>query len=76
MYLVFTYVGICNCFDHRKDSRQNQTFWKYVVMRLTSSKIFFVIELKNNKLHGLSPPGGSVSPPGRFTSFLFDQGVF
>ena len=33
------------------------------------------IELLNNKLHGLSPPGGLVSPPGRFASLSFDQGV-
>ena len=33
------------------------------------------IELLNNKLHGLSPPGGLVSPPGGFASLLFDQGV-
>ena len=25
--------------------------------------------------HGLSPPGGLVSPSGRFVSFLFDQGL-
>jgi hypothetical protein len=34
-----------------------------------------IIELKNNKLHGLLPPGGSVSPPGGFSSLYFDQGV-
>ena len=34
-----------------------------------------LIELLNNKLHGLSPPGGLVSPSGRFASLLFDQGV-
>ena len=33
------------------------------------------IELKNNKLHGLLPPGGSLSPPAGFASFFFDQGV-
>jgi hypothetical protein len=34
-------------------------------------------ELLNNKLHGLSPPGGLVSPPspGGFASLLFDQEV-
>ena len=31
------------------------------------------IELLNNKLHGLSPPGGLVSPSGGFASLLFDQ---
>ena len=31
--------------------------------------------LKNNKLHGLSPPGGLVPPPGGFASFFLDQGV-
>ena len=34
-----------------------------------------LIELKNNKLHELSPPGGSVSPPSGFSSLFFDQGV-
>ena len=29
----------------------------------------------NNKLHELSPPGGSVSPSGGFASLSFDQGV-
>jgi hypothetical protein len=33
------------------------------------------IELLNNKLHGLSPPGGLVSPFGGFASLLFDQVV-
>ena len=33
------------------------------------------IELLNNKLHGLSPPGGFVSPSGRFASLSFDQAV-
>ena len=33
------------------------------------------IELLNNKLHGLSPPGGFVSPFGGFASLLFDQAV-
>ena len=31
------------------------------------------IELMINKLHGLSPSGGSVSPHGGFASLLFDQ---
>jgi uncharacterized protein YjbI with pentapeptide repeats len=31
------------------------------------------IELLNNKLHGLSPPGGLVSPSAGFASLLFDQ---
>jgi hypothetical protein len=35
----------------------------------------FDIEVLNNKLHGLLPPGGLVSPSGRFASLLFDQGV-
>ena len=33
------------------------------------------IELLNNKLLGLSPPGGFVSPSGGFASLLFDQAV-
>ena len=31
------------------------------------------IELLNNKLHGLLPPGALVSPSGGFASLLFDQ---
>ena len=31
------------------------------------------IELYNNRLHGLSPPCGLVSPSGGFASLLFDQ---
>ena len=34
-----------------------------------------LIELLNNKLDGLSPFGGLVSPPGGFASLSFDQGV-
>ena len=37
--------------------------------------LFIEIELLNNKLHGLSPPGGFVSPSGRFASLLFGQAV-
>ena len=33
------------------------------------------IELINNKFHGLSPPGGFVSPSGGFASLSFDQAV-
>jgi len=33
------------------------------------------IELLNNKLHGLSPPGGFVSPSGGFSLLLFDQAI-
>jgi hypothetical protein len=36
----------------------------------------FVIELMINKLHGLSPSGGLVSPSGGFASLLFDQVVY
>ena len=32
------------------------------------------IELLNNNSHGLSPPGGLVSPSGGFVSLLCDQG--
>ena len=35
--------------------------------------LIFLIELYNNKLHRLSPPGGLVSPSGGFASLLFDQ---
>ena len=37
--------------------------------------LFIEIELLNNKLHGLSPPGGFVSSSGGFLSLLFDQAV-
>ena len=33
------------------------------------------IELLNNNSHGLSPPGGLVSPSGGFVSILCDQGL-
>ena len=33
------------------------------------------IELLNNNSHGLSPPGGLVSPSGGFVSLLCDQGL-
>ena len=33
----------------------------------------YAIELMINKLHGLSPSGGLVSPSGGFASLLFDQ---
>ena len=36
---------------------------------------FLKIELLNNKLHGLLPLGGFVSPSGGFVSLLFDQAV-
>ena len=45
------------------------------IMNVTRSLKTLRIELKNNKLCGLSPPGGSVSPPGGFSSLFFDQGV-
>ena len=35
-----------------------------------------IIELLNNNSHGLSPPGGLVSPSGRFVSLLYDQGLY
>ena len=34
---------------------------------------YISIELMINKTHGLSPPGGLVSPSGGFASLLFDQ---
>ena len=47
-------------------------------MQLNSSKAFRTlrqiqyIELINNKINGLLPPGGFVSPSVRFASLLFD----
>ena len=38
-----------------------------------SKKFKPTIELMINKLHGLSPSGGLVSPSGGFASLLFDQ---
>ena len=37
------------------------------------SQLMPTIELMINKTHGLSPPGGLVSPSGGFASLLFDQ---
>ena len=37
--------------------------------------VLLSIELINNKLYGLLPLGGFVSPPGGSASLLFDQGV-
>ena len=45
------------------------------IMNVTRSLKTLRIELKNNKLCGLSPPGGSVSPPGGFSFLSFDQVV-
>ena len=42
---------------------------------LDHTAVSLIIELLNNKLHGLLPPGGLVSPPGGFASLLFDQGI-
>ena len=42
------------------------------------TKVFtsiLLIELYNNKLHGLLPSGGLVSPSGGFASLLCDQGL-
>ena len=44
-------------------------YWSVFKIFLSSE---YAIELKNNKL---LPPGGSVYPPGGFSSFFFDQGV-
>ena len=44
------------------------------LMSVKDKKII-IIELLNNKLHGLLLPGGLVSPSGGFASLLFDQGV-
>ena len=42
-----------------------QFFYKYWTL--------IVIELLKNNSHGLSPPGGLVSPSGGFVSLLCDQ---
>ena len=42
---------------------------------IAKSMQYLRMELLNNKLHGLLPPGGLVSPPERFVSLMFDQGV-
>ena len=46
------------------------TFWNQKI--LVTLKVLWLI---NNKLHGLSLPGGFVSPFGRFASLLFDQAI-
>ena len=45
--------------------------WYFIVKNLNIHKD--VIELMINKLHGLSPSGGLVSPSSGFASLLFDQ---
>ena len=42
---------------------------------LISQQCKAATELMNNKLLGLSPPGGLVSPYGGFVSLLYDQGL-
>ena len=39
---------------------------------IAKSMQYLRMELLNNKLHGLLPPGGSMSPPGGFASLFFD----
>ena len=41
--------------------------------QVTTFGNFSAIELMINKLHGLSPSGGLVSPSGRFALLFFDQ---
>ena len=41
--------------------------------QVTTFGNFSAIELMINKLHGLSPSGGLVSPSGGFASLFFDQ---
>ena len=43
------------------------------VISIQQLAISVIIELMINKLHGLSPFGGLVSPSGGFASLLFDQ---
>ena len=46
----------------------------HIFMNILKNKQFGnIIELMINKTHGLSPPGGLVSPSGGFASLLFDQ---
>ena len=51
-----------------------------ILRHINIEPVYFVlfhsfIDKINNKLHGLSPPGGLVSPPGGFASLAFDQAV-
>ena len=51
-----------------------------ILRHINIEPVYFVlfhsfIDKINNKLHGLLPPGGLVSPPGGFASLAFDQAV-
>ena len=65
-------VGFISCFFLNV---MIKFFLKKKLRAYVLSNVFVIIELLNNKLHGISPPGGLVSPPGGFTSLSFDQGV-
>ena len=56
-----------------KPSSHNQTQLNLGRQMLISQQCKAATELMNNKLLGLSPPGGLVSPSGGFASLLFDQ---
>ena len=45
------------------------------ILEQCENPIIEMIELYNNKLHGLSPPGGFVSSSGGFALLLCDQGL-
>ena len=50
------------------------TFWRIKSKAVNIYQTYVSsIELMINKLHGLSPSSGSVSPSGGFASLLFDQ---
>ena len=50
-------------------------FYLLFFERLVGLWVCQIIELLNNKLHGLSPSGGLVSPSGGFLLLLCDQGL-
>ena len=54
----------------RKTQASQAPRWRYYKLRVGN---LFKVELLINKLHGLSPSGGLVSPSGGFASLFFDQ---
>ena len=78
--LTFCLIVVTSVKNPDKPSEYHCTvagFWKF---RPKTKRSFFIrknkyhsIELMINKLHGLSPSGGLVSPSGGFASLFFDQ---
>ena len=72
-----------SCFNKLVKLQQKKMKWIYLGPLLSLLKggtlisivsyYYITIELMINKLHGLSPSGGLVSPSGGFASLFFDQ---